>query len=166
MLRRADLPGRMAGGIFQGSSTADFSSGVIQSVYRYRRNRRLARPPLQTITTTTKFQIRAVTSLLAGSYGNIAEIEFDGAGSITTSNKLTGTVSGTAGSYGNSGNTFTNVFDSNLNTYFDAPIGTGVFISDAFSSEAQLTQIKICPGLHIPVACWVEFSKARMIRIS
>ena len=35
--------------------------------------------------------------------------------------KLTGGIIGTAGSWDNSGNTITNVFDGNLNTFFDAP---------------------------------------------
>src|ERR1019366_9941950 len=36
---------------------------------------------------------------------------------------LTGGIIGTAGSWGGSGNTITNVFDNNLNTFFDGPDG-------------------------------------------
>ena len=35
--------------------------------------------------------------------------------------KLAGAIIGTAGSYGSSGNTITNVFDNNLTTFFDGP---------------------------------------------
>src|SRR5207302_5803339 len=38
---------------------------------------------------------------------------------------LPGTPFGTAGSWGNSGNTFNKVFDSNTATYFDAPVADG-----------------------------------------
>ncbi|HUZ06920.1 MAG TPA: hypothetical protein VMV89_05465, partial [Candidatus Paceibacterota bacterium] len=62
--------------------------------------------------------------------------------------KLTGTIIGTPGSWDNSGNTITNVFDNNLNTFFDAPdpgnvdwvgldFGTGV--------SNVITKINYCP---------------------
>ena len=61
--------------------------------------------------------------------------------------KLNGTIIGTAGSWGNSGNAITNVFDSNLNTFFDAPTGNGDWVGLDFSAGVSnvVTQINYCP---------------------
>ena len=60
----------------------------------------------------------------AGSYGNIAELEFY---SSTSTTKLTGTPFGTPGSYAGSGNDFTKVFDGSTSTFFDGPGPSGNF---------------------------------------
>ncbi len=44
-----------------------------------------------------------------------------GLATLSVPTKLTGTIIGTLGSYNNSGNTITNVFDGDLSTYFDGP---------------------------------------------
>src|ERR1039457_3198772 len=49
----------------------------------------------------------------------------DSAEAVMRFAKLTGSIIGTAGSYNNSGNTITNVFDNNLNTFFDGPAANG-----------------------------------------
>lgn len=61
--------------------------------------------------------------------------------------KLTGAVFGTAGSWNNSGNTATNVFDNNLNTFFDAPSGNGAWAGLDFGTGVTniITQINYCP---------------------
>ena len=61
--------------------------------------------------------------------------------------KLTGGIIGTAGSWNNSGNTITNVFDNNLNTYFDAPSGDGDWVGLDFGVGVTnvITQINYCP---------------------
>ncbi len=61
--------------------------------------------------------------------------------------KLNGTIIGTAGSWGNSGNTITNVFDNNLNTFFDAPTGNGDWVGLDFGVGVSnvITQINYCP---------------------
>jgi poly(hydroxyalkanoate) depolymerase family esterase len=61
--------------------------------------------------------------------------------------KLTGAIIGTAGSWGNSGNTISNVFDNNLNTFFDAPIGNGAWAGLDFGAGVSniITQINYCP---------------------
>jgi poly(hydroxyalkanoate) depolymerase family esterase len=61
--------------------------------------------------------------------------------------KLSGTIIGTAGSWGNSGNTITNVFDNNLNTFFDAATGNGVWVGLDFGAGVSnvITQINYCP---------------------
>ncbi len=53
-----------------------------------------------------------------GGYGNVSEIEFDSAGAKIT---------GTPGSYQNSGTTMDKVFDGDINTFFDAPGPNGAF---------------------------------------
>jgi len=61
--------------------------------------------------------------------------------------QLNGTIIGTPGSWGNSGNTITNVFDNNLNTYFDAPTGNGDWVGLDFGVGVSnvVTQINYCP---------------------
>ncbi len=60
---------------------------------------------------------------------------------------MNGTIIGTAGSWGNSGNTITNVFDNNLNTFFDAPTGNGDWVGLDFGAGVSnvVTQINYCP---------------------
>jgi hypothetical protein len=62
--------------------------------------------------------------------------------------KLTGAIIGTPGSWNNSGNTFTNVFDNNLNTFFDAPDpGNGDWAGLDFGAGVSnvITKINYCP---------------------
>ena len=62
--------------------------------------------------------------------------------------KLTGGIKGTTGSWGNSGNTITNVFDNNLSTFFDAPNpGNGDLVGLDFGVGVSnvITQINYCP---------------------
>jgi fibronectin type 3 domain-containing protein len=61
--------------------------------------------------------------------------------------KLTGTIIGTPGSWNNSGNTITNVFDNNLNTFFDAPIANGAWVGLDFGVGVSnvITKINYCP---------------------
>ena len=61
--------------------------------------------------------------------------------------KLTGTIIGTAGSWGGSGNTISNVFDNNLNTYFDAPSADGAWVGLDFGVGVTnvITKINYCP---------------------
>ena len=61
--------------------------------------------------------------------------------------KLTGTIIGTAGSWGNSGNTIAKVFDGNLSTYFDGPDATGDWVGLHFGASVSnaITLINYCP---------------------
>jgi fibronectin type 3 domain-containing protein len=61
--------------------------------------------------------------------------------------KLTGAIIGTAGSWDNSGNTITNVFDNNLNTFFDGPTANGCWVGLYFGASVSnaITQINYCP---------------------
>ena len=59
--------------------------------------------------------------------------------------KLSGTVIGTAGSYRNLGNTIANVFDANVNSYFDAPAANGGWAGLDLGSPKTVTQIQFVP---------------------
>ena len=61
----------------------------------------------------------------AGSYGNIAELEFDGGMNRT---KLNGIAFGVPGSYGNGGDDFSKAFDGNLDTFYDSVKPSGGFV--------------------------------------
>lgn len=62
-------------------------------------------------------------------------------------NKLAGTVLGTSGSWGNLGNTIANVFDGNLNTFFDGPDATGDWVGLDFGAGTSnmVGLIQFCP---------------------
>jgi len=61
--------------------------------------------------------------------------------------KLSGAIIGTSGSWGNSGNTITNVFDNDLNTFFDGPTANGCWVGLYFgvSVSNAINQINYCP---------------------
>jgi hypothetical protein len=48
-------------------------------------------------------------------------------GFVNCTNKLSGAIIGTGGSWNNSGNIISNVFDGNVATFFDAPVATGAW---------------------------------------
>ena len=143
---RATLATRMVGGIFQGSSTPDFSSGVV-NLFTITAVPAYGVLTIATVSNATPFQyVRYIGPAL--SYCNIAEMEFDGTPQSNQPLPFTGT--GTAGSWENEGNVFTNAFDGNLNTFFDAPTGNGNFVGATFSSEAIVTQILYAPRAAYP----------------
>ncbi len=116
---RAGYESRMTGGQFQGSH----DNSTWTTLYTVR-----AMPPAGYTTaaiTTDPKTFRYLRYLAPnGSYGNVAEVEFDSSGV-----KLTGTAFGTAGSYNNDGLTFGKALDGNTSTYFDAPApGNGDFV--------------------------------------
>ncbi len=61
--------------------------------------------------------------------------------------KLAGAIIGTPGSWNNSGNTIAKVFDNDLNTFFDAPLGNGAWVGLDFGAGVsnEITQINFCP---------------------
>ena len=69
------------------------------------------------------------------------------AGLTTPMMKLTGAVIGSPGSWSNSGNTITNVFDGNLNTFYDALNATGDWAGLDLGSGTNgvVMQIQYCP---------------------
>lgn len=133
---------RMVGGQFQGSS--DNSTWI--TLYT------ITTAPSDAYTTailTTDPRTFRYLRYLApdGTCGNVAEIEFD-SGTGTSAVKLTGTPFGTPGSYNNSGNDFTKVFDGNTSTFFDAPSpgnGDYVGIDQGPPASAQVGQVRYFP---------------------
>ncbi len=113
---------RMVGGKFQGSLDG-VNYTTLSTITATPTQGRLTTLPISTATVYRYLRYLAPN----GSYGDIAELEFDsGTGSSLV--KLTGTPFGTPGSYRNSGNTFDKVFDGSTATYFDAPSANGDFV--------------------------------------
>ncbi|MBN2686454.1 MAG: carbohydrate-binding protein [Pontiellaceae bacterium] len=71
---------------------------------------------------------------------------------VLRSSKLSGTIIGTTGSWGNNPSTTrTAVFDGFLNTFFDSPNGTGwAGLNFGTGVEIVITQIKFCPRADFP----------------
>jgi len=61
------------------------------------------------------------------------------------SNKLTGTVIGTPGSYRNHGTTIANAFDGNFNTFFDGPDASGDWVGLDLGSAKVVTEVQYAP---------------------
>ncbi len=145
---RAGFEGRTVGGTFQGSNSATFASGVVNLFI-------ISKAPVagsftaQAVASTGSFRyVRYITP--TSGWGDIAELEFDGTLTAAAPPALAVTASGTPGSYANQGNTFTNVFDGNLNSFFDAPTANGNYVQAAFSQQAILTQINYAPRAAFP----------------
>jgi subtilase family serine protease len=63
--------------------------------------------------------------------------------SFSTVTQLTGATIGTAGSYGNDGNTIAKATDGNLSTFFDGPTGNGNWVGlDLGSTGGIVTEVK------------------------
>jgi len=129
---------RMVGGIFQGSADG--------MTYTTLATVSLAPPDSQYTVLPTSADPAAFRYLryLApdGTFGNIAELEFDSNGA-----KLAGTLFGTPDSYYGSGNDITKVFDGDTSTFFDAPYpGNGDFVGIDQGSAPVLTSITVSPA--------------------
>ena len=126
---------RMIGGKFQGSNDGTAYTTLAT----------ITQSPVRGQYNTVKFASPAFYRYLRylspnNGYGNIAELEFDGA-SGTGVAKISGTPFGTAGSWANSGNTYVKAFDGSLATFFDAATGNNDF--------AGIDQGKLTPVLQI-----------------
>jgi len=68
-------------------------------------------------------------------------------GLINCTNKLTGKIVGTSGSWGNQGNTISNVFDGSLATFFDGPNASGDWVGLDFGAGVSnvIGQINFWP---------------------
>jgi enterochelin esterase-like enzyme/fibronectin type 3 domain-containing protein/regulation of enolase protein 1 (concanavalin A-like superfamily) len=71
----------------------------------------------------------------------------DGPEAALSFSKLSGGIIGTPGSWNNSGATIANVFDGDLNTFFDAPSGNGAWAGVDFGTDVSnvITRINYCP---------------------
>ena len=92
------------------------------------------------VSSTTYYYVVAATNVYGVSSNSLEA-------SATPITKLTGTIIGSSGSYGSSGNTITNVFDGNTTTFYDAVNGTGDWAGLDFGSGAApiVTQLQYCP---------------------
>ena len=140
---RSGYGSRMNGGTFQGSTTADFSAGVV-TLFTIPAN---ANPGSTTLTrqpVNVAGAFRYVRYLSpAGSYGNVAELAFFGSPAVV--HQLAGATYGTAGSYKNNGNTIAKATDGNLSTYFDAPTASGSAVGIDLGTATVVSQIKFAP---------------------
>jgi hypothetical protein len=137
---RPGFAGRMVGGIFQASNSPTFSSGVLNL---YTITAAPEQGVLTTVTPTNYGAYRYVRYLSPnGGYGNVAELKFMGDIPIE---QQTGTVIGTTGSYQNQGNAIANVFDGNVNTFFDAPTSTGSWVGIDFGGTQTISAVRYAP---------------------
>jgi enterochelin esterase-like enzyme/fibronectin type 3 domain-containing protein len=107
--------------------------------------------PIATGVTATNYT-DIVASVRAGYYYVVSAMV---GGSETTNSpeaavsflELTGGIIGTAGSWGGSGNTITNVFDGDLTTFFDGPDASGDWVGLDFGAGVSnvIVQINYCP---------------------
>jgi hypothetical protein len=140
---RVSWANRMVGGQFQGSNDPNFKTGVVALGT-------IASTPATGVYTTLAVSVPSTFRYVrylspTASYGNVAEIQFFGTAATQSPTQLTGTVIGTAGSYQNQGNGIANVFDGNLSTFFDAPIGTGAWVGLDLGSAQTISQISFAP---------------------
>ena len=122
---------RMAGGVFQGSNDG-VNYTTLATITRIPVSFRWTTLPISTTTVYRYLRYLAPN----GSYGNVAELEFDsGTGSGLA--KLTGTPFGNPGSLRNAGQTFNLVFDGSTQTYFNGPSANGNFVGLDIGSGAM-----------------------------
>lgn len=134
---------RMVGGKFQGSNvgpTSDFVDLVTV----------MSAPPEGRYSKLMSANAKPYKFLRyyapSGSYGNVAELEFDHDGM-----KITGKPFGTYGSLKNSGASYLKAFDGDPNTFFDGPL-----------ADDQYAGIEIAgPGSAAPTSAFVPGGKGR-----
>jgi hypothetical protein len=135
---------RMLNGKFQVSSTPDFSSNVV-TLYT------VTTIPTSGVMTTVPVNpggaYRYIRYCGGTQWVNIAEMEVDGVYTPPPAyTKLTGTPIGTAGSYGNWGNTIDKVFDGSFTSFFDPPDGSMTdWAGLDLGGPQTITQIKFAP---------------------
>ncbi|HEU5123672.1 MAG TPA: glycoside hydrolase family 97 N-terminal domain-containing protein [Verrucomicrobiae bacterium] len=94
----------------------------------------------------------SVTITNLGGSGFVARIYREPGFAIAGNYRLLGTVIGTTGAFGGSDKTRDKVFDNNLTTYFDAPIGDGAWAGLDLGAANQkiVTMIRYCPRPNWP----------------
>ncbi len=142
---RAGYESRMVGGVFQGSNSPQFTSGVT-TLYTVKTTP--ASGAMTTVSVSNAAAFRYVRYLSPnGGYGDIAEFQFFGSvGSASSSaTKLTGTTYGTSGSYQSDGNTIAKATDGNLSTFFDGPSANGDAVGIDLGTEQRVTEVAFAP---------------------
>jgi hypothetical protein len=143
---------RMVGGIFQGSNSSTFASGVT-NLFTITANPTAGVYASASVSSTASFEyVRYLGP--NGSYGDVAEVQFygtytgpagGGGGGTTGPTPLSGTVIGTSGSWSNDGNTISKAFDGNLSTFFDGPTGNGDWAGQNLGATYAITSISYAP---------------------
>jgi uncharacterized delta-60 repeat protein len=144
---RSGWASRMNGGSFQASNSSTFATGNV-TLYTIAANANPSSTALTTQAVSVAGTYRYVRYVApANSYGDVAEVQFFGyGGAVTpTPTRLTGTTSGTAGSYGNGGNTVAGATDGSLTTFFDGPTASGDVVVIDLGSAKTVSQIAFAP---------------------
>ena len=100
---------------------------------------------------TNAIGVQNLVLLFVGGGGFLLNVEWLEFSPIPMSlNWITGAIIGTPGSYNNSGNTISNAFDYNLNTFFDGPTssnGNGCWVGLDFGTGVSniIAQFNYCP---------------------
>jgi hypothetical protein len=130
---RPGYASRMVGGVFEGTNGPK-DSGPYTPIYT------IGNSPIDNVWTDvtslslTTMGFRYVRYRDMGGFCNVAEIEF-----YQSAAKVTGTVFGSPGSYGNSGNDYTKVFDGNTATFMDYTSSLGGYAGlDLAPSDAPV----------------------------
>jgi beta-galactosidase len=139
---RSGYASRMTGGVFQGANLPDFSDAV--ALYTV-----TSVPPDGTMTAQfptnpTAFRYLRYLAPVNG-YGNISELEFYSLG--PHNNRLTGAITGTSGSYNNSGNTKEKAMDGDITTFFDAPTGNGDWVGLDLGTAKTVSNLRFFPRI-------------------
>jgi fibronectin type 3 domain-containing protein len=133
---RSGYADRMAGGTFQGANSSNFTAATLFST--------VASAPafaLNSLLVSNSAALRFLRYLApAGSFGNLAEVEFYTPGPRIS--RVTGTVFGGPGS---GTNTSDKVFDGDLNTYFDSATSNGNWVALDLGTPKILTHFRYCP---------------------
>ncbi|MDR1343593.1 MAG: discoidin domain-containing protein [Prevotellaceae bacterium] len=145
---------RMVGGVFEGANKQDFSDAkVIHTVKRM--------PDMyNSVRLSGKHTYRYVRyKSPENGVCNVAEVEFAG----IFGKKLEGVHIGTAGSFGNLGQTGDNVFDGNIATFYDAAEASGAWTGLDLGEPQRITEIRYMPrvegyGIYVgheyELFCW------------
>lgn len=98
-------------------------------------------------TNVTRDSMLSVTITSGGGSGFVARLFQEPAFTVSSSQLLTGTIIGTTGSFGGSGNTREKAFDGNLTTFFDAPTTSGAWVGLDLGAGNQkaVTTLRYCP---------------------
>jgi len=133
---------RMVGGRFQGSNDGSAYTDLY-TITGLPADGAYTEVPL-TVDPKTYRYLRYLSP--AGSYGNVAEIEFY-SGTGAQALKLSGKGYGSAGSFNNSGATFQSALDGDTTTSFDGPTADGNFVGiDQQGPQMTLTPAGVAAG--------------------
>ena len=142
---RSGYESRMVGGVFQGSNSAQFTTGVV-NLYTVTATPKAGVLTTAAVSATGSFRYVRYLSPTNG-YGNVAEVNFFGSAgpSNAPAVQLTGVAIGTTGSYQSQGNTIANALDGNLSTFFDGPTANGDFVGLDLGTQQSVDQIAFAP---------------------